>query len=111
MRKSNKAALVGKYLKEMVQAADSPSKTRLVIDRGWLLYQCAFVSGETFGTIAQRHLRFVKEFKKDVTVVFDGYKPSPGCGLRSCGLRPRTDSVCCLCATGHWSPGSSDCVS
>ena len=35
------------------------------------------MSGETYVNIARNYRRLVKDFKKDVTVVFDGYKPSP----------------------------------
>ncbi len=76
MRKPNKAAL-GKHLKGFVDVIECPKNTKLFIDGGWLLYQCSFVSGETFGSIAMRYLRLVKQFNKDVSVVFDGYKPSP----------------------------------
>jgi hypothetical protein len=75
MRKPNKAALA-KQLKEGITATDSPASTKLIIGGGWLLYQCSFVSGETLGTIARRYLRLVKDFDKDVVVVFDGYMSS-----------------------------------
>lgn len=76
MRKPNKAALA-KHLKGDITATESPASTKLIIDGGWLLYQCSFASGESYGSITQKYLRFVKEYKKDVTVVFDGYNPSP----------------------------------
>ena len=37
-------------------------------------------TGKTYvniGNIARKYLRLVKDFNKDITVVFDGYKPSP----------------------------------
>ena len=49
MRKPNKVALA-KHLKESITVTDSPASTKLIIDGGWLLYQCSFVSGETFDT-------------------------------------------------------------
>jgi hypothetical protein len=76
MRKPNKAALT-KHLKEGITATDSPASTKLIIGGGWLLYQCSFVCGETLGAIARRYLRLVKDFDKDVAVVFDGYMSSP----------------------------------
>ena len=76
MRKPNKASL-SKHLKGDIAAIASPPSTKLVLDGGWLLYQCSFVSGESYGSIANKYLRFVKGFQEDLTVVFDGYKPSP----------------------------------
>ena len=51
--------------------------TKLVIDGGWILYQFSYVSGETYVNITRKYLRLMKHFNKDITVVFDGYKPSP----------------------------------
>ena len=75
MKKPNKAALT-KHLKGYVNVTQSPVATMLVINGGWLLYQCSYVSGETYVNIARKYLRLVKDFNKDITVVFDGYKPS-----------------------------------
>ena len=35
------------------------------------------MSGETYVNITRKYLRSVKDFNKDITVVFDGHKPSP----------------------------------
>ena len=35
------------------------------------------MSGKTYGNIERKYLRLVKDFNKDITVVFDGYKPLP----------------------------------
>ena len=35
------------------------------------------MSGKTYGNIERKYLRLVKDFNKDITVVFYGYKPSP----------------------------------
>ena len=60
MKKPNKAALA-KHLKGYVNVTKSPVDTKLVIDGRWLLYQCSYVSGETYVNIARKF--------------FDGYKP------------------------------------
>ena len=60
IRKLNKAALA-KHLKGYVNVTKSPVATKLVIDRGWLLYQCSYyVSGKTYVNIARKYLRLVK---------------------------------------------------
>ena len=77
MRKPNKAIL-GKHLKQLsdvIEPADL--NTKLIIDGGWLLYQCSFTPGETFGSIAHKYVTYVKNFQKDVSIVFDGYQSSP----------------------------------
>ena len=76
MRKPDKSALA-KRLKGYINVTKSPVATKLVIDGGWLLYQCSYVSGETYVNIAKKYLRLVKDVNKDITVVFNGYKPSP----------------------------------
>lgn len=76
MRKPNKAAL-GKYLKDVTEVIECPANTKLIIDGGWLLRQCSFVSGESYGTIIEKYVRFVKERGKQTMVIFDGYNSSP----------------------------------
>ena len=78
MRKSQKAIL-GKLLKTQTSAANRPSSMPLIVDGGWLLYQCNFESGETFDKICSKIVRLTANLGtgKQITVVFDGCNSSP----------------------------------
>ena len=71
MRKPNKAVFAKHLIKGYVNVTQSPVATKLVIDGGWLLYQCLYVSGKIYVNIARKYLRLVEDFNKDITVVFE----------------------------------------
>ena len=79
MRKAQKSVL-GKHLKSFDATGpivqQNPS---IVIDGGWLLHQCCYQSGETFGKISLKYASVVSNLAKGrhCTVVFDGYSSSP----------------------------------
>ena len=71
MRKAQKSA-IGKHLKSFDTTGSlvQPQNTSMVIDGEWLLHQCSYQSGETFGKIGLKYPVVVSKLAKGRRCIF-----------------------------------------